>query len=396
MRILFIVGRSFEQIGGHKLSAIHLARTLSKQGHQVGLLGNMDPSNLEIKGAEESGVKLHYVPFVSVIKSYLQRPKVILRTTREFQYEVLVCMDNPATLQAGLAYLFSGLPVVQVIAGGPVSIRPVLNIPGIVVFSKELLYGIPRKYNLPLGNFILSEGRVDFNQFSTISDSQFDGVERSTEHSSKRILFISRLDTQDKANAFLKFFPQVDFASKKYKIVLKIIGDGPYRPLVEDAVAQMISSDVSVTFLGERRVDEKNLKVSDLVIGQGRTVIESIASYVPASVCSSEGYFGLLSLSLINQLAETNLTGRGLIASGNLLSDLDNLNDYIQSELILVYRFAKEKYCADEGAKKIVEAAEQILVRHPKSTKRQILYSLNYLMGASRFLIGHILDWITR
>ncbi|MCI0521664.1 MAG: hypothetical protein L0Z70_15575, partial [Chloroflexi bacterium] len=112
-----------------------------------------------------------------------------------------------------------------------------------------------------------------------------------------------------------------------------------------------------IRFLGGFRVQPGHLRQAELVVGQGRTAIEAMASGVAAAVCGNDGYYGLLTAENLAELARSNLTGRGMAASGSLSADLAQLAS--RPRLVEeVYPAAYARYDASQGAQAIAAALE--------------------------------------
>jgi glycosyltransferase involved in cell wall biosynthesis len=356
-RILFVVSGTQKLIGGHSISAITVAKELANRGYQVDVIINKPQHRLaEI---QSDRLEWHYHAYSdNLLYVYLiQRPISILSTTFQHRYDCIVACDFVATEHSFLAVIVNGIPLIQIQAGGKLPHLSLLKLPGIIVFSEELLNGFAEKHNMPLEFMRLSPGRVDFSYFRNRIGNN--SVCLGFQKTSKRILCVSRL-TQDKAPAIRAVLEEIRLVAANEPIQLAIVGDGEAKDVLMRHANEIVETTHEVAkiwFTGTIRVDGEILRQADLVIGQGRTVVESIASGVPAAIAGATGYFGLITPQTFSLLAETNLTGRNISWRGSLVMDLKCLDEFANSAFEEVYQYAKHNYDVSRGA----DAIESIL-----------------------------------
>ncbi|WP_119071444.1 glycosyltransferase family 4 protein [Aggregatilinea lenta] len=360
---LFVVTFYSDLVGGHLLSALELGECLYNRGHTVGLLAK--PFDLpDLTGTH---IRLHKSPYKkSSVTSHIRRIRDIGTVVRKYQYNVLVAMEPYAARHAGIIAGLYGLPMIQILPGGRVPGRSApLKLPGIVVFSQELFDGLQNQHNISPNDILLSRGRIDFKRFQEVPRSVNDHS-LGFNDSSQRILAISRL-TPEKSKALFALLDQVECAAAGRPVQLIIIGEGQARPRLEERareISQRTGPAATIKFTGFLRVQPSHLRQADLVVGQGRTVLEAIAAGTPAAVSGSNGYHGLLTFATLPLLERTNLTGRSLPPKGDLLSDLQRLTEYRQNDFFSFRNKVIEMYDANSGARVIEEALALILARH--------------------------------
>lgn len=359
-RILLVIGINSYSIGGHILSAITLGKYLGRCGYQVDLFISPIPNLDEI--TKDTNINIIEDENGNGIREMFSRISNIYRVARKHGHNYIVAMDWYAALFAGLAVIRDKIPLVQVIAGGVGPPSDPLNLPGIVVFSEELINTIPNKYGIPPENLFLSPGRVDFESIKNYSDESPDRNDLGFDPNSGHILFISRL-VPSKMHSVQALFEQLRLAARNRLVECVIIGDGPTREALEEDAKKCIivtNNRIKISFLGERRVKPSDLRQADIVIGQGRSVLEAIACNVPAAVCGSEGYKGLLTSETFPKMAVTNLSGRNIKPFSSLVDDLARLDTFRENGLNDVYKFAYDRYDAHRGATTIVSALENV------------------------------------
>jgi glycosyltransferase involved in cell wall biosynthesis len=388
-RILFVVSYRFSPIGGHLLSAVSLANCLSEMGHIVGIL--VHPTNIPDVGPN---VAIHPAHFKDGFRGRLERACDVMKIVRSFHYETLVTMDWLAVRHVSLAVVLLNMPIVQVHPGGPVLPIPPLRLPGIVLFSKELKEGLQEQHKVSADNLILSPGRIDFQQLQRQLSDCSQAKPLNFSEGSLRLLTISRLEG-GKSEAIYKLMQAVADVAQQQKVQLRIIGEGEARSDLEDYATTVVENSnnmADIEFLGGFRVTPCDLAQADLVIGQGRTVLEAIACGVPGSVCGSDGYFGLITSKSVSSLMRTNFTGRFVRDKATLISDLQCLEKYKRNEFEGIKRQIQEIYDVQNGACAILRAVEMML----DQCSQWKLPRLNMLWIYIRYLVDSLRHYHTR
>jgi hypothetical protein len=374
-KVLFVVSNPFDTIGGHKISAITLAKTFSNLGYEVGLL--ISPPLIDIPDLKNINFQVHYCKVPMGRNSFFIRPFQIFNVVRKNQYDSIIACDLIASYHSIIAVICNKLPIVQIIAGGKAIKRYPLNIPGIVVFSEELFNNLPKLLNIPQNHFKLSQGRIDFNHLSNYPNHEDENIVFLKNYI--KILIISRLP-YGKFEAINAFFDQLSQVKGIFKIHCIVIGEGEAKNeliKITNDLVQDKKTNLEIDFYGAIRVTPSHLRCADLVIGQGRTVIEAIASGVAAAVSGNDGYFGLITSKNFYELSSSNMTGRGLKPYSNLNCDLEHLKYYYNDEINKVYKMAKKIYDSNEGALLVESALFEVYNFFLTKNKGQIflLYS---------------------
>lgn len=389
MKILLVVSRPFTSIGGHILSSMTLAKALANRGHQVGLL--VSQSAHKMPELEDVPYSIHYTTdsvepkflssFFHDIPNIFTFLRDIPRYTKKNAYKVIVAMDWWAGVLAFPTVMKHALPLIQVQPGGPLVPIPRLRLPGIIVFSEELFNGISVKQKIPREYLILSSGRVDFEYFRLRSKEESECKLFDQSKSTLKLLLVSRFD-RDKAQAIKFAVDEVCNAAQHLNLQFTLIGDGERAQILRDYAAQALgacSGCADVKFMGSFRVCPSDLVQADLVIGQGRSVIEAMASGVPAAICGEEGYKGLLTRSRLSLLAKSNLTGRGITTDASLIEDLLRLEEYRAHEHEFMWQMAYDLYDVNRGADAIEQAIALSNTVYPKSSVRRCGYLWAFL-----------------
>ncbi len=354
---VFIIAWPFESIGGHLLSGITLAKHYHRQGYEVGLL--VAPLAFDLPELDELGklgIPVHFAPYPEGrIRPHISSPPQILKIVQQHNYDHIIAMDWYSAFQSVLAVLRYQIPLVQVVAGGSGVSTAFCWAPGMVVFSQEIIEVFTERYHLQAEDITLASGRVDFEYFKNKTECSSLNF---SEQPSFRLLLVSRL-AELKAKAILHLFSEIVDAAKTHAIQLRIVGDGEARPFLEQEAAKIDAPNVDIRFLGNLRIQAGHYQQADLVIAQGRSVIEAVASGVPAAVCGNDGYMGLVSTKTLPLFATTNLSSRGQQQQTTLVDDLNNLAAYKSTELNATQQVMYDRYDVSNGIVGIRRAFRQ-------------------------------------
>jgi len=326
---------------------------------------------------------LYQVPY----PAFIGRPVALNKLVRNQQYDVIVSMDVGAAWHAALAAIAAGTPIIQIIAGGPVPRFPIIHLPGIIVFSQELYDGIPLVQGIPQDYLVLSAGRIDFSYFENVVIVNGYRDFGFTKNISS-VLLVSRMHF-GKHEAIQALFEQIKEVARLREIQLVVVGEGDARSILEAQAAQIVEQSkgrARIIFMGGFRITPSDLRQADLVIGQGRTVVEALASGVPAGVCGSSGYFGLLTPTSLPILVKTNLTGRGIQNQATLLEDLERLDFHKAHEFDEVHRMAFDIYDVSHGARTIELIVESIFEEPSSFSTRCMKNMLGYIKTGTRVI----------
>jgi glycosyltransferase involved in cell wall biosynthesis len=358
---LVVINKDGSHIGGHKLSSLSLASALHRNGSEVGIV--MEKFSFNFPDVDLTKFSLYHSPSPNNWLAAFIRSTKIGQAVIQNKPDVIIAADYESAIYSIPILLLTGLPLIQIQPGGKVPHFPPLRLPGIIVFSEELFVGYQRIYNIPGEYMCVSNGRVDFDYFN--KSRQTDKPEKIFKNKGKKILAISRL-VQKKVIAFDHLFNQLQEIGDREIIQLVIVGEGECQDLLKQRALETVPHmhpESDITFTGAFRTTPSVLKQADIVVGQGRTVIEAIASGVPASVSGENGYIGLITNDNFQELKKTNFTGRELVNKGKLGDDLDNLKFYRDYSLDQIYEQAKLFYDVSTGIEAI-KKMEQVIRMH--------------------------------
>jgi len=374
---LFTISGDGSVIGGHMLSSISLASAMQREGNKVGIL--LAPFKVGIPDLTQASCKIISSPLP---KNYLiaciKRSFDVYKAIKLEGYSVLIASDYTSVISAFPSMLITGIPLIQIHANEKVTFFRPVCLPGIIVFSNSVFNGYNKQYKIPKEFMVISSGRVDFNYFS----NNFEGIRKKIIFNKfgKKILIISRL-VEKKIPTLKNIFDQLCEIGNRDVVQLVIIGDGEARDKLEKMREKILShlhTNSSINFVGAFRVTPDIIKQADVVVGQGRTVIEAIASGIPSIVSGEEGYKGLVTPEKFLDFRSTDFSGRMINCETNLQIDLKNLAFYRTNIFPFVFKMTKDYYDTSIGIQALKNISESILQIYPNPILRRFNYFIVY------------------
>jgi glycosyltransferase involved in cell wall biosynthesis len=166
--------------------------------------------------------------------------------------------------------------------------------------------------------------------------------------SRRRIVLVSRLVEPFKGEGILRAITAMN-ALGGQDLVLEIVGDGPARPLFEEAaesVNQQAKTAV-IEFLGEHLDGYAAIAAADLVVGNGLSVIQGVMMGKPSVVVGREGYSVVVDSGSLPELIDRGFYGVG---EGLKLHDplpeqiLAALSEWRKAELAALADQVRDRY----------------------------------------------------
>ncbi|WPR77515.1 hypothetical protein [Algoriphagus sp. NG3] len=328
MNLLFIIHIKDQNIGGSKISGIDAANRMAKNGHTVYLMA--DKYNYAVKSL--------VIPNVQIIHFKYSKFWIVKKTCLIFiflfkkRFDKIITLDRQSAYISSInSYLFN-IPIIPIIPGGGMDQLPKepLKVPTIV-FSEENRDNLIKFFNWDKSLIKVLPARIDIDKFS------FSNIR----HRSNRIAFISRISESKKAS-FIHFINEV---KSNYKLLdlfsFDIVGDGDAQIEWSDISR---NNNLSLNFIGAKVITSDFLKQYDLVIGQGRVILESISSGIPCSICGENGYFGLVTPDNFDLVKLTNFTGRSVVEFSSLIYDLDIIYTLNNNYFTLLKNYVLKNY----------------------------------------------------
>ncbi len=365
------------EIGGAETHIVELSRALSRMGHDITVASNGGVYENELRKFNIRHVKLplnNKYP-LSVIKSYHGLYKLI-KTER---FDIVHAHARIPAFICGLlekrlsfrfvttAHLdFKLTPLWQKIADWGEKT---------IAVSEDIAQYLISNYGVCSDNISLTINGIDMEKFSPDTDFSDIVSEFGLDNTKKRIVYISRIDSDRSAAAFM-LVEKADYICKKYNAEIVIVGDGNDFPAlskkVEDANKKIGGRSIILT--GARSDINKFAAAADIFIGVSRSVLEAMSASKPVVIAGNQGYLGIMDDSKLQIARDTNFCCRGceMTNAETLCRDVCTLLEMMDSdkdafaEMGQYNRSIIEKYySADRMARDYIEVYEKLFPYEP-------------------------------
>ena len=341
MKLLFLVDAPNQSVGGHSVSFRDISNALLDQGHAVDVVTQKGSHLIQIVDPK---VKTHLVQQWRKLSGYWIVGRLISKLIYHNRYDAVMSMNRIGAFHASIPCAKYKTPLIQIIPGGPARyIKFLFRSSRIISFSSEIRDALVKDLGWPSDDVIVCPARHDLKPLLPPDGYQY------RPHSPLRIAWLSRLHEQ-KRRAFEHFLEQLSGLDSTYTgpVEVKIYGDGDDEKNWVDLVSKTnFSERIEIIFKGYHKVNGDFLREHDLVIAQGRGIIEAIVAGVPVAVCGESGYIGRVTRKNIDYLERTNFTGRSIACSLSTLNiDLIDIQNHLatQNEVSCLQKISHDRY----------------------------------------------------
>ncbi len=305
------------RIGGHFRSALALARGLNDAGYQIHLAA---PAITDEMRAEfrEANAEFHQVPGLgSRYRLPLPRGfRDILEIVRQHSIDLIHAQDFAALSASYLASMLSKRALVYTKAGGPVT----QNVPPddiqCVFYSEELFSGLVERYGLNPRNITVNPARIDVDLYKPSPVDPTFLTKYDLPRSSKKLAMAMRFH-KGKMRWFDTLLGIADRIIREEKdIKLILCGEGPLLPYLKEQAAErnQRSKTGPVLVLPGPIFETAELtqlyNYADLVIGNGRGILEAMACRKPVIILGENSEGECVNATNVDEIAFYNFAGR--------------------------------------------------------------------------------------
>lgn len=278
------------------------------------------------------------------ISGYFTRGYKIHKFLIENKVDLIITLDKVSCYHASIVAALHNIPLVPIIPGGSSETvqYPPLNLRKTISFSEEIKDVLVNKWGFDPANILVRSNRFSFAKLVVENVSYGDSIS---------ICYISRLNSS-KFSAFRFFIEEINKVKSVQLFKIVVAGDGidadqfiSYSRLSSHTIEFLGYKDITVSFLGEY----------DLIVTQGRGIIESVGHGICSSVCGESGYKGLINFLNFDNFKNSNFTGRGMVENSNLESDLKNLKSIAREDKIRLAKKVRDKYDVESMKNDILE-----------------------------------------
>ncbi len=213
----------------------------------------------------------------------------------------------------------------------------------VVAVSEDIKTYLIDNYHTNPSDIYVTINGIDTDKFSKDADCSDILEEFSLEQNTKKIVYISRMDSDRALVAFhlVEIVPELVKINPDIEIV--IVGGGDVFDDLKakaDAVNEKLGKRY-IVLTGGRTDIYKFCALSDIFVGVSRSALEAMSCEKPVVVAGNEGYIGIFDQDKLAVSIDTNFCCRGLVESSPklLLRDLKTLltNDEEENERLGLY-----------------------------------------------------------
>ena len=303
------------EIGGAETHVAELAMELARRGHEIHVASNGGVYEKEIAkyNIEHHKLPLHVKNPASMYKSYKGLKKLIKKNNYDIVHAHaripgFIC----GLLHKKLKFRFittahwvfkTNMPLKYMTNWGERSIAVSNDI-------KKYLYD---SYGYDGEKVDVTINGIDTQKFSLDTDWSDVAKEFDLKEGKKRIVYVSRMDTDRSAVAFNLLNVTPKLIEKYPDLEVVIVGGGnDYDRLVAkiNEVNDTVGSKVAIATNGRTDIN-KFVASGDMFIGVSRAALEAMSAQKPVIIAGNEGYIGVFGKDKIDISVKTNFCCRG-------------------------------------------------------------------------------------
>lgn len=358
------------EIGGAETHVVELSKALKKKGYDIVVASNggVYQKELEDFGIRHVKVPLHSKKPWLFLESYTKLKKL-------FKNEKFDIVHAHARIPAYICGLLAKKHSFRFVttAHWVFKITPLWKRLAnwgekTIAVSDDIKDYLIENYGTWSDNISTTINGIDTDKFSKSIDWSDIKEEFDLNEDSYRILYVSRMDEDRSAVAYMVAEAMPEILKIRPKAELVIVGDGNDFSRLKtftDKINKQIGHRAIVLTGG--RVDiNKFVSSADVFVGVSRSALEAMAAGIPVVIAGNEGYIGIFDESKFKISYDTNYCCRGCVQSSTELvqKDLISLATMSDAELERIQSYNKsiiEKfYSADRMAQDYADMYDKL------------------------------------
>ncbi len=356
-------------IGGAETHIVELSKALVKRGVEVYVASCGGAYEKELKDA---GIKHFCVPLNcknprAVGKSYRMLKKIIT----EYKFDIVHGHARIPSFICGKLHKKLHFPFVTTAhwvfrAGFPFNKLSDWGQRSLAV-SDDIKKYLMESYGIDGENIRVTINGIDTEKFSENTDFSDIKSEFSLGENKKRIVYVSRMDTDRSlvAHHLIKIAPSLYKSYPDLEIVI-VGGGNDYNAVVAEAeeVNNAVGKRLIIT-TGARTDINKFVASGDIFVGVSRAALEAMACKKPSIIAGNEGYIGIFDKDKLSVSVDTNFCCRGceLSTPEHLEQDVRDLFDNRALEELGEYsrEIIKSRYSVETMAEDALKMYASVL-----------------------------------
>ena len=318
-------------IGGAETHVLELALELKRMGYHVVIASN---GGVYEKNLVDAGITHYKVPMHSKSPSkVLESLKLLRKIIKEEKIEIVHAHGRIPAFLCGILKKFSDFTFVTTahwVFDTSHGLKYITNWgEKVVAVSEDIKTYLMDNYKVNPTDIYVTINGIDTHKFSKDADYSDIMEEFSLEQNTKKIVYISRMDSDRALVAFhlAEIVPELVKVNPDIEVV--IVGSGNIYDKLEEKVNK-INEQLGKRYIvltGGRTDIYKFAAMSDVFVGVSRSALEAMACEKPVIVAGNEGYLGIFDEDKLENAIDTNFCCRGLVESSPelLLNDLTTL-----------------------------------------------------------------------
>ncbi len=348
------------EIGGAETHVVELSKALKKRGYEIVVASNggVYQKELEDNGIRHIKIPLHSKKPWLFINSYFK----LKRLFNSENFDIVHAHARiPAYICGLLAKKYSFRFVTT--AHWVFKITPLWKKLAnwgekTIAVSDDIKDYLIENYSTWSDNINTTINGIDTNKFSKEIDWSDIKSEFSLEDNKYRILYVSRMDEDRSAVAYMVAEAMPEILKIRPNAELIIVGDGNDFANIKshsDRINEIIGKKV-ITLTGARVDINKFVAASDVFVGVSRSALEAMSAGIPVVIAGNEGYIGIFHENKFKISYDTNYCCRGCPPANTelILNDLKTIINMSEESINSVKEYNKsiidKYYSADRMA----------------------------------------------
>ena len=303
------------EIGGAETHVAELAMELARRGHQVHVASNGGVYEKEIAAYNIKHFKLplHTKRPSCIFKSYCGLKQII----KENGYDIVHAHARIPGFICGMLHKklkFRFITTAHWVFKTNFMLKQITNWgERSIAVSNDIKKYLIDNYNYFADKIDVTINGIDTAKFSSSTDYSDVAEEFEFAKNKRRIVYVSRMDTDRSAVAFNLLNVTPDLYKKYPDLEVVIVGGGnDYDRLVSkiNEVNDEVGHKIAIATNGRTDIN-KFVASGDMFIGVSRAALEAMSAEKPVIIAGNEGYIGVFEQDKIDVCIKTNFCCRG-------------------------------------------------------------------------------------
>ena len=352
------------EIGGAETHVVELSKELARRGRDITVVssGGVYVSELKAAGITHIQMPTDSRRIDKMLRSYIGLYKLIKRGG----FDVVHAHARIPAFLCAVIRKFIKFRFITT-AHWVFKTGPILNVltnwgERTIAVSDDIKQYLRDNYSVLSNHVTVTINGIDTEKFSPLHSPDAVIKELKLNPSAKRAVYVSRIDIDRSAVAFLLINIMPELCKRYPDFELLIVGGGnDYERLEQEAKRCNDILGRKGIILAGPRIDINNfIACADIFIGVSRAALEAMAAAKPVIIAGNEGYIGLFDKSKLQVGIDTNFCCRGCEPSAEegLYRDITVALDYDQPQRQAMGDYNRNLIIEKYSAKRMADDCE--------------------------------------